>query len=201
MTLASDAHGLIAKLDLIEGSGSVVTPVDYKRGAPKDMPDGPEAWPADRAQLVVQALILREHGYTVHEALAFAYALLTKDLTIVCHAVGFDPFVGFYHQRRRGSSTNWSFTRYAIVQMPNGVALEIVEPKEGAARLYGAPMVSITVDNVAEARQELESRRTEFVTPIFDTGGGWGWTYFRAPCGTVYQLQGPYREKRGPSQV
>lgn len=32
----------------------------------------------------------------------FAYALLTRDLTIVCHAVGFDPFVGFYHQPRFG---------------------------------------------------------------------------------------------------
>ena len=34
--------------------------------------------------------------------LSFAYSLLTRDLTIVCHAVGFDPFVGFYHQPRFG---------------------------------------------------------------------------------------------------
>jgi len=34
--------------------------------------------------------------------LSFAYSLLTKDLTIVCHAVGFDPFIGFYHQPRFG---------------------------------------------------------------------------------------------------
>ena len=30
------------------------------------------------------------------------YSVLVRDLTIVCHAVGFDPFVGFYHQPRFG---------------------------------------------------------------------------------------------------
>jgi CRISPR-associated protein Cas1 len=38
----------------------------------------------------------------VNAMLSFAYALLAKDLTVVCHAVGFDPFVGFYHQPRFG---------------------------------------------------------------------------------------------------
>ncbi len=28
--------------------------------------------------------------------------MLTKDLTIICHGVGFDPFVGFFHQPRFG---------------------------------------------------------------------------------------------------
>ncbi len=73
VTLSSEVHGLIAKLDLIEGEGAVVTPVDYKRGSPKETEEGPEAWPADRAQLCVQALVLREHGYSVREALAYYY--------------------------------------------------------------------------------------------------------------------------------
>jgi CRISPR-associated protein Cas1 len=38
----------------------------------------------------------------INALLSFAYSLLTKDLTIVCHTVGFDPFVGFYHQPRFG---------------------------------------------------------------------------------------------------
>ncbi|MEX1129720.1 MAG: CRISPR-associated protein Cas4, partial [Vicinamibacterales bacterium] len=73
VTLSSDTHGLIAKLDLIEGEGSGVTPVDYKRGAPKDTGEGPEAWPADRVQLCAQALVLREHGYDVTDAVAYYY--------------------------------------------------------------------------------------------------------------------------------
>ena len=38
----------------------------------------------------------------VNALLSFAYSLLTKDLTIVCHSIGFDPFIGFYHQPRFG---------------------------------------------------------------------------------------------------
>lgn len=34
--------------------------------------------------------------------LSFAYALLTKDLTVGLHAVGFDPYAGFYHRPRFG---------------------------------------------------------------------------------------------------
>lgn len=38
----------------------------------------------------------------VNALLSLAYSVLAKDLTIVCHAVGFDPFLGFYHQPRFG---------------------------------------------------------------------------------------------------
>ncbi|MBI3466785.1 MAG: CRISPR-associated endonuclease Cas1, partial [Planctomycetes bacterium] len=38
----------------------------------------------------------------INALLSLAYSLLAKDLTIVCHAVGFDPFWGFYHQPRFG---------------------------------------------------------------------------------------------------
>lgn len=38
----------------------------------------------------------------VNALLSLAYSVLAKDLTIVCHAVGFDPFIGYYHQPRYG---------------------------------------------------------------------------------------------------
>jgi CRISPR-associated protein Cas1 len=34
--------------------------------------------------------------------LSYAYSLLVKDLTVVCLAVGFDPYLGFYHRPRFG---------------------------------------------------------------------------------------------------
>lgn len=95
--------------------------------------------------------------------------------------------------------TDTQFSHYAVIKMPNGVVLEIVEPKETVDHLYHAPIVSITVEDVAQARRELESRQIEFVTPMFDTKQGWGWTYFRAPDGTVYQIQGSYKEQHGPA--
>ncbi len=64
VTLASDKLGVVAKLDLIEGSGLNVTPVDYKRGQPRYDEDGKlSAWKPERVQICLQALILREHGY------------------------------------------------------------------------------------------------------------------------------------------
>lgn len=69
--LASDRLGVIAKIDLVEGSGGSVTPVDYKKGAPRDGADGPEAWPADRVQVGVQALILRDNGYRCDDAVLY----------------------------------------------------------------------------------------------------------------------------------
>jgi CRISPR-associated protein Cas1 len=71
--LSSDVHGIIARMDLVEGDDTAVCPVDYKKGSPKDTDSGPEAWPADRAQLCAQAIVLREHGYTVREAIAYYY--------------------------------------------------------------------------------------------------------------------------------
>jgi CRISPR-associated protein Cas1 len=38
----------------------------------------------------------------VNAMLSLGYSLLAKDLTIACYAVGFDPYMGFYHQPRFG---------------------------------------------------------------------------------------------------
>jgi CRISPR-associated protein Cas1 len=38
----------------------------------------------------------------VNALLSLAYSMLAKDLTIACYAVGFDPYMGFYHQVRHG---------------------------------------------------------------------------------------------------
>jgi CRISPR-associated protein Cas1 len=38
----------------------------------------------------------------VNALLSLAYSLLAKDLTVASYAVGFDPYIGFYHQPRYG---------------------------------------------------------------------------------------------------
>jgi CRISPR-associated protein Cas1 len=38
----------------------------------------------------------------VNALLSLGYSMLAKDLTIACYAVGFDPYIGFYHQPRFG---------------------------------------------------------------------------------------------------
>jgi CRISPR-associated protein Cas1 len=69
ITLSSNRLGLIAKMDLIEGEGSVVVPVDYKRGKRPHVPKG--AYDPERIQLCVQGMILEEHGYTCTEGVLY----------------------------------------------------------------------------------------------------------------------------------
>ncbi|MBI3467498.1 MAG: CRISPR-associated endonuclease Cas1 [Planctomycetes bacterium] len=70
--LSSDEHRLIAKMDLIEAADGKVTPVDYKRGSPRKGADGDlELWPTDRAQLAVQAMVLRDNGYQCDEGIVY----------------------------------------------------------------------------------------------------------------------------------
>ena len=80
VSLASDRLGVTAKMDLIEvrtGTESdlftpvSVVPVDYKAGSPREGDDGPEIWDADRMQLGLQCLILRDHGYTCTEGVIY----------------------------------------------------------------------------------------------------------------------------------
>ena len=59
--LSSTKLGITAKLDLVEGEGNSVTPVDYKRGARPHVAAG--AYDPERVQLCAQGLLLREHGF------------------------------------------------------------------------------------------------------------------------------------------
>jgi CRISPR-associated protein Cas4 len=72
VTLSSERLHVIAKMDLVELSGRTATPVDYKRGSPREGADGElELWPTDRAQLAVQAIVLRENGYQCDAGVAY----------------------------------------------------------------------------------------------------------------------------------
>lgn len=67
--LSASKVGLIARIDLIEADGDLVTPIDYKRGKAPDIPEG--AWEPERVQLCAQALILEENGYRVEHGVLY----------------------------------------------------------------------------------------------------------------------------------
>jgi CRISPR-associated protein Cas1 len=71
VTLSSERLRVIAKMDLLELGAEGVTPVDYKHGAPREGDNGLEIWPADRVQLAVQGLILRDNGYDAREGVVY----------------------------------------------------------------------------------------------------------------------------------
>lgn len=71
VTLSSERLRVIAKLDIVDVSSGVATPVDYKRGKPRDDGDALGLWPTDRVQLAIQAIVLRENGYRCEEGVIY----------------------------------------------------------------------------------------------------------------------------------
>lgn len=65
VTLSSETLGIIAKIDLVEGEGGTVTPVDTKKGKRPHVAEG--AYEPERVQVCAQALILEDAGYRVAE--------------------------------------------------------------------------------------------------------------------------------------
>lgn len=61
VSLGSETLGITAKIDLVEGSGSEVQPVDYKKGKRPHVEAG--AYAPERVQVCAQGLLLRDHGY------------------------------------------------------------------------------------------------------------------------------------------
>jgi CRISP-associated protein Cas1 len=75
LLIGSDRLGLIARIDILEGSNGVVRPMDVKKGRPPDNPE--RAYEPERVQLCAQALILRDNGYTCDDG--FLYFVETKE--------------------------------------------------------------------------------------------------------------------------
>jgi CRISPR-associated protein Cas1 len=97
--MGSERLGVVAKMDLVEVragpadqprsgdklspprpageamddlfSALQVCPVDYKVGAPREGLEANELWDTDKMQLGLQALILRDNGYTCHEGVIY----------------------------------------------------------------------------------------------------------------------------------
>jgi len=69
LTLSSAELGIIARLDIAEAEDGAVTPVDYKRGKRPHVAQG--AYEPERIQICLQALLLEEHGYRVHEGVIY----------------------------------------------------------------------------------------------------------------------------------
>ena len=77
--MGSERLGVVAKMDLVESKAEQddllaaleVCPVDYKAGAPKEGAEANELWDTDKMQLGLQALILRDNGYTCAEGVIY----------------------------------------------------------------------------------------------------------------------------------
>lgn len=67
--LSSPRLGIVGRVDVVEGVGDEVRPVDYKRGSPPDTPE--RSWEPERVQLCVNGLLLRDAGYRCDEGVLY----------------------------------------------------------------------------------------------------------------------------------
>lgn len=66
--LGSERLGLIGRVDILEGEGGTVRPVDIKKGKP---PADQPGWEPERVQLCVLGLLLRDNGYRCEEGVLY----------------------------------------------------------------------------------------------------------------------------------
>lgn len=69
VSLTGPETGVACRIDLLEGEGSKVTPVDYKRGPAPKVAEG--AYEPERVQLCAQGLVLRENGFDCDEGVIY----------------------------------------------------------------------------------------------------------------------------------
>jgi len=68
-------------------------------------------------------------------------------------------------------------------EMPSGQPFEVFGRKNRYYRLHACPVLAFQVENVREARKEIESRGVEFVTDV-DGNESEAWTIFADPTVT-----------------
>ena len=69
VSLTAPQAGVCCRIDLLEGDGCLVTPVEYKRGEAPKAPAGP--YEPYQIQLCAQALALRENGFQCDEGMVY----------------------------------------------------------------------------------------------------------------------------------
>ena len=77
VSLSAQQAGVCCRIDLLEGDGSQVTPVEYKRGEARKSQAGPGIFEPHLIQLAAQCLALRENGFSCDEGMV--YYILSKE--------------------------------------------------------------------------------------------------------------------------
>ncbi|MFB3854456.1 MAG: CRISPR-associated endonuclease Cas1 [Vicinamibacterales bacterium] len=168
VNLSSEAHGIIATIDLVEGTGDEVSPVDYKRGRPREADgDGvPEAWPADRAQVCAQALILRDNGYRCSEAVVYYGATKQRVRVAVDDALVSETIEAIEAARRTAASGRIPVPLIDSPKCPRCSLVGICLPDETAAAMGLEPAEDAVQLWLFEPDDSLEWRPLDARAPL-----------------------------------
>ena len=80
----------------------------------------------------------------------------------------------------------------AVYRLPNGDTVEVFGPGDKDHEHFATgPVVEFLVDDVEEARADLERAGIEFVRPVHNSEDGAFWAHFTGPDGYVYGITRP----------
>lgn len=101
----------------------------------------------------------------------------------------FDEMVRFYADTL-GLPKAWEDEGFAAFKLPNGDTIEVFSAATPDKQHFDTgPVAGFQVDDIEQARHELEAAGIEFIGPI--EGGRSRWSHFRGPDGNVYELSQP----------
>jgi CRISPR-associated protein Cas1 len=108
----------------------------------------------------------------INAMLSLAYSMLSKDFTIACYAVGFDPMMGFYHQPRFGRpALALDLMEPFRPLIAESAVLQVVNTRMVTGRDFigVARSVALKADGRKAFYQAYEARMDTLVThPLFD---------------------------------
>jgi predicted enzyme related to lactoylglutathione lyase len=100
---------------------------------------------------------------------------------------GFEETVRFFNKVLNvniGKEVN----EFALFRLPNGDKVEIFGPHDEDHSFFtSGPVVGFSVDDIRQARAEMEAAGVEFIGPIHASEHD-SWTHFRGPDGNIFEL-------------
>ncbi len=87
-----------------------------------------------------------------------------------------------------GLSPSFPESDFAIFELPNGDLFEIFGLSDKEHTFMTCPVAGFLVNNVEEARAEMERKGVEFIGPVHKASDGNSWAHFRAADGHVYEI-------------
>ena len=85
---------------------------------------------------------------------------------------------------------------FAVFRLPNGDTVEVFGPGDTEHEHFDAgPVAGFLVDDVREARADLEAAGVSFLSPVHESDDGAAWSHFRGPDGNVYEITTPAKQR------
>lgn len=80
---------------------------------------------------------------------------------------------------------------FAVYRLPSGDTVEVFGPGSKYNSYFDTgPVAGFLVEDVDEARADLEAAGVEFIGPVQRSDDGGSWSHLRGPDGYIYELTG-----------